>query len=214
MHSRLQPRTDSRTHAVCKGLTYVDGTTVDDVLRLAKEGLHELLRELCEGPWATAEPGPGTAPRAEHPNLIVSLANPALFSFRDCVVIPFFTTVELARAFKLPDEQAVELVDMPVSKAVIGKPAVSFTLNGLTMESLPSQTRAVKVLIDPVVNGADAENIECAHAIDVDLQAVIAHPTSPISVGVGSVTQLFVWRGVNAREWTIPLADEPDADPS
>jgi hypothetical protein len=187
--------------------SYADGTTVDDVLRLAREGLHDLLLELCEGPWSTAEPAPGTAPRAEHPNLIVSLANPALFSFRDCVVIPFFTTVELARAFKLPDERAVELVDMPVSTAVIGKAAVSFALKGLTIESLPSGTRSVKVLVDPVVKG-QAENIECVHAVDVDFHAAIASPTSPISIPVANVTRLFVWRGVNAREWNVPQSNE------
>lgn len=187
--------------------TYIDGTTVDDVLSLAKHGLHELLKELCEGPWSSAEPQPGTAPRAMHPNLIIALASPALFSFRGCLVIPLFTTVELARAFKLPDEQAVELIDLPVSKAVMGEPAVSFSLKGLTAELLPSGTQSVKVLIDPVVKGANSGNIECTHAIDVDFRAAIASPTSPMSIPVANVTRLFVWRAASRREWNVPHAD-------
>ncbi|HVY30065.1 MAG TPA: hypothetical protein VHB79_26085 [Polyangiaceae bacterium] len=181
--------------------TYVDGTTVDDVLQRGTEGLHQLLRELCDGPWSAAEPPPGTAPRKEHPNLIVLLATPSLFSFRDCVVIPFFTTAELARAFKIPDPDAVELVDIPVSRAVVGKPAISFSLKGLTSDALPPGTRSVKVLIDPIVKGEGAENIECAHAIDVDFQAAIANPTSPMSIPVANLTRLFVWRAVSRRTW-------------
>lgn len=191
--------------------TYGDGTTVDDVVGLAKDGLHELLRELCEGPWSAAEPGSGTVPRSEHPNLIVLLATPSLFSFRDCVVIPFFTTADLARAFKLPDEQTVELVDMPVSNAVVDQPAVSFSLKGLTAEMLPPGTRSVKVLIDPVMTGRGASGIECLHAIDVDVPAAAANSARPMSIPVTNVDRLFVWRAASTRAWNIPRADAQES---
>lgn len=181
--------------------TYADGTTIDDVMRPAKQGLSQLLQELCEGPWSTAEPTPGTKPRNEHPNMIVSLANPAIFFVHNIVLIPFFTTEELARAFDLPEKKDVEVVDIPVTSSVTGQPAVSFTLKGLDQLAIPPGVTRIKVLLDPVIKDPEWRQLECAASIEVEIEKVLAAPGVPTSLPVVNATRLFVWRGTSQRDW-------------
>lgn len=171
--------------------TFNDGTTVDDVMRDAHDGLDEVLRELCEGPWATPEPTPGRVPRAEHPNIFVKLTTPALYVVHNRVLIPFFTTEEAARAFG-PPGNGVELLAVPVVTSVVGRNAVTFTLNGLDGKDLPALQ--INVLVDPVVRDAGWTDIVCTAAIDVDVKEVVSKPTQPISLVVeANLKRLFVW---------------------
>ena len=110
--------------------TYKDGTATDDVMRLASEGLDGLVKDLCEQAWSVREPQPGTVPRQDQPNMIVGLVIPALVQVHDLVVLPFFTTKEKAEAFEFMQATEAELVDVPVSTAVINQEAVSFSLRG------------------------------------------------------------------------------------
>jgi hypothetical protein len=182
--------------------TYKDGTTIDDVMRLASEGFDGLLKDLCEQGWSTAEPQPGTVPRSEQGNMIVSLVVPALVQVHDVVVLPFFTTREKAEAFDFIRGAEAELVDVPVSTAVIDRAAVTFSLKGLEQSPVPPGTTQIKVLVDPVATDAEWKNLNCTAAIDVSIPQVLNAPTSPLSIPItNDVKRLFTWQRRNPRGW-------------
>jgi len=182
--------------------TYKDGTTIDDVMRLASEGLDGLLKDLCEQGWSTCEPEPGTVPRADQANMIVSLVVPALVQVHDVVVLPFFTTREKAEAFEFVRGAEAELVDVPVSTAVINRAAVTFSLKGLEQTPVPPGTTQIKVLVDPVATDGEWKNLNCTAAIDVSIPEVLNAPTSPLSIPIiNDVKRLFTWQRRNPRGW-------------
>lgn len=183
--------------------TYNDGTTIDEVMSLASRGLDELLRELCEVHWITPEPAPGRLPRAEHPNVFVSLAKPVIFVVHDQLLIPLFSTEAAARAFSLPSAPNVELIDIPVATSVVGRPAVSFSLRGLAPPNLaPSGTAAcVRLLLDPVVKDANWNSIECVAHAEVSLAQLQSADTDPVSLPVVNLERVFVWACEDQRDW-------------
>ena len=181
--------------------TYNDGTTTDDVMRLANEGLDGLLRTLCEQTWSVPEPQPGTVARQDQPNMIVSLVIPALVQVHDLIVLPFFTTREKAEAFEFTRGSDLELVDVPASTAVINQTAVSFSLKGLDQVPIPLGAKIVKVLVDPVVTDEGWKNLSCLAAIDIEISEVLKAPTTPINIPVSNIDRLFTWRRHNSRGW-------------
>ena len=182
--------------------TYKDGTTTDDVMRLANEGLDGLVKDLCEQAWSIREPQPGTVPRQDQPNMIVGLVIPALVQVHDLVVLPFFTTTEKAEAFEFMQATEAELVDVPVSTAVINQAAVSFSLRGLEHVPFPPGVKQIKILVDPVATDEEWKNINCVAAIELLIDEVCKDPIKPINIPVSNIERLFTWRRPNPRGWT------------
>jgi hypothetical protein len=170
--------------------TFNTCTTVDDVMRDAHGGFDEVLRELCEGPWATPEPPPGRLPRNEHPNVIVQLIKPTLFEVHDKVLIAFFSTEAAAHSFGHPGPEG-ELLTVPVAKSVVGQRAVTFSLSGFK----PAGRSVAKIdaLFDPKPE-KDWRNIVCTRRVEVDIAQALASPTAPLSIPVvEDFKRWFVW---------------------
>jgi hypothetical protein len=167
--------------------TYRRKDMLDRVVDGLHEGLDGLLRGLCEGPWSTPEPSrEGRMPRSQHPNVIVSLAIPAIYLVHG----------ELA-----PGTREVELVDVPAVESVLGQRAVTFSLKGVGEIGLPPAIRTIKALVDPVVTDPGWHNISCTHEIDIDLNEILAKPESPINLVVGNIDRLFVWVRRASHGW-------------
>jgi hypothetical protein len=181
--------------------TYKRKDRLDRVMDELHEGLDTVLRGLCEGPWSTPEPSPGTKPRVEHPNMIVSLVTPAIYLVHgELAAVAFFTTEEKARALR-PGPADVELLQLPAAESVLGQYAVTFSLRGIEQLGLPPAIRTVKALVDPVVTDPEWRNISCTHALDLDLGEVLAKPASPINLVVGGIDHLFAWVSRGQGGW-------------
>ncbi len=144
--------------------TWNSGARADSVAELVYRGLDELLFELCAVDWGMPVPPPGTAPPKQRPTAIVNLHIPAILEVGSSRIVAFFSTREGAARCDpfIQPQSKLELVEVPVSSLVTGKPAVTFCLRGLQRNSLPTDCVKIDVLIDPVPTSADWLNIETA----------------------------------------------------
>lgn len=204
MNALLVPdRSSLRSRSKPHEWTYKDGRTVDDVAKAVRDGLDQSLRAIFEGPWRTPEPSPGRLPRSEHPNVIVVLVVPAVVETPTALFIPVFTTEERARqcpVFK--GSSQVEVVRTPVSTAVAGQPAVSFSLTGLEHSSTPAGLNEIHLVLDPEPQDAEWRKVDAkAHAIlrVEDLRAAGFH--MPISLPVTDLEHVFLWRPPVVHDW-------------
>jgi hypothetical protein len=206
MNALLVPdRSSLRSRSKPHEWTYDEGRTVDSMAETIRNGLDQALRAIFEGPWRTPEPAPGRLPRSEHPNVIVVLVVPAVVETPTALIIPMFSTEDRARQCPVfQGASQVEVVRTPVSTAVVGQAAVSFSLTGLESSTMPAGIHEIHLVLDPEPQDAEWRRVNAkSHAIlkVEDLRSAGFH--MPISLPVTNLEYVFLWRRPLVHDWTL-----------
>lgn len=184
--------------------TWVKGMTIDDVSTIVRDGLVKLLAELCADEWGIDVPKSGTVPIAEQPNIIVTLVKPVAILAGRRMVFPMFSDLATARAFEpFSSQNNLELVSAPVSEAVIGRPAITFSLSGLDETARTDPFDAIVIFIDPGSLDAALTNGIAKGTISIPREDVLKAVTvQPLSIPVEPhVKELFMWRERQEHDW-------------
>jgi hypothetical protein len=182
---------------------------IDTVIEDLHRGLDQLIDQICRLDWRTAEPAPGTAPREEHPNLLVLLAKPAvLVTPREGLIVPLYSSRQLAEKSELRDRTEVELIEVRTSTLVIGQPAITITLAGLQQSDFPAET--IHVLLDPVPTEPEWSNVECVARTDINIAELVKASTHmPISLGARKLESVYLWAVPTVHDWLGPTLPRP-----
>lgn len=175
--------------------------TVDEVAATIRDGMDSLIDELTTKAWAIPNEELGSIPMDQQPNVLVRLVKPALLEAGPYVVVPVFTTRERGLAFKLfAEKENLELVDAPVSSAVIAQPAVTFSLSGIENAELVSGATWIDVIVDPGLGTAGILNgsAQFRHAM-ADL--VKAGSIQPVSISVSGIQRAWLWQPIQTHDW-------------
>ncbi|WP_437512372.1 hypothetical protein [Sorangium sp. So ce1099] len=182
--------------------TWTQKVTVDDVAREIRVGTEEFLTGLLESLWSTPPPPPGSAPLSEYPNLLVVLAKPAFIETPRAIYLPFFSSRDRGLAFQLfAKDPRLELVDVPVSSAVIGQRALTVSLSGLEKNEIYPGVEFVEAVLDPEASGGWV-NVQAAARIRIPLRELWAAKVHcPVSIPVSDLERAWVWRSSLMRDW-------------
>lgn len=117
--------------------------------RIARDAVN-LLHKLCADEWGADVPKSGTVPIPEQPDILVTLVKPVALLAGTRMIFPMFSDLRSAKAFEpFASDRALEVVSLPVSEAVVGRPAVTFTLSGLGENARSAPFESIVIFFDP-----------------------------------------------------------------
>ena len=181
--------------------TWEDGTTVDDVCERVHTGLETVIGELCEGEWGCPVPAPGSVPKDQRPNVLVTLAKPVVLELPNTIIVPVFSTKEKAEEFveQVPGlaqqiaHAGHELCRIRSYRNYVDVEAISLTLHGLCP---PAGVVKLVVYLDPIPRAKDWSLIDAAARAEIPLEHVMNDEFKMIDVPVTEISTAFVWRSV------------------
>lgn len=137
-------------------------------------------------------------PQDQHPNIIVALAIPALLVVGEQLLLPIFTSADLATAFGgFPSRDDLELAEILPTKHVVGEPAFTFALPGLKDAPFVNPMAGDLILaIDPSQLDVEKMSVTVKSSQRVPIAKLLAADTEPLSIPQGAVgvEKLFMWR--------------------
>lgn len=204
----LVPDKDSiRSRSKPFNWTWTQGTTIDDVVKIVREGLVGLVQELCLEDWCTPEPAPGNIPIAEQPNLLVTLAKPIGILSGKRFIVPIFVDKSYAESFQpFCADSGFELVTVPAARAVVGARAITFSLAGLEDSTVSREATTIEVFLNPRPTDQSWLQVMALARSEIAVKDLIERGTiHPISVPVsGDIECGFVWQQRRKlTEWNV-----------
>lgn len=176
---------------------YNQAERLENVVDRAMRGFESMLDEVCLKIWGGVVPPPGSAPKDEHPNVIVSFATPALLVGDDGnIILPIFTSEASAREFKgIPSHDGLDLVDVEPNNLVNDDDVFTFVFPGLHeqfAETKLSEAAEFVIVVDPTHPGTLRTSPYRSPFRDL-LNAPDGEPISLLRAKLG-VDRIFVWR--------------------
>jgi hypothetical protein len=183
--------------------TWNNGQTVDAIARMVHEGLDAVVGELCEKEWGTPVPERGTFPEDKYPNCLVTVVPPAVLVTESDVIVPFFSTEGLARAFvPFCGSDELELVQVRASNVVAGGSAITFSLHGLEASELPPTVTMIRMYLDPNPRDLDWSEVDSRSRASLALEALVRQGFhKSLSIPLTGLEKVFVWRPRKRLEW-------------
>jgi hypothetical protein len=184
--------------------TWNDSTMIDDVAGSIHDGLEGLLKCLCENHWATAEPTKGTVPPERHPTMVVTLVKPLIVQLDTALVVPLFSTKELAEKFaQVTATEELEIYHMFAASSFLNdEPSLVFSLHGLQSLSLPPSIESIHVLMDPQISDGTWAGAKATHKSSISLQELFRQGIHrPVQVSFPGVREVFCWHQQQTHEW-------------
>jgi hypothetical protein len=175
--------------------TWEDETTIVSVAFEIRDGLHDMLSQLCAVEWETALPPPGSFDDAERPNMIVTLPVPLIISVGDAEIVPVFSSRELALAMEQhvsEEPPAHELIEVVSNSSVFeGREAICLSFFGWEPGA---DTKFLYVCRDPRPKNGSWLNLEASDCVPCDLEEVRADNMRIVGVPVDSPQTVYIWR--------------------
>lgn len=173
--------------------TWDEGNTVDRLVQKLEGGFKNLLTAVFERAWGTSLPAPGSVPEDKRPTMLATMARPAYAMIGTEVLIPLFTSQEIANDFmKGRVGEASELHKLQVVKMEPNVRRVYFSTVGI--EEIASQeNHFLHVVVDPKPTLSPDGKLSASHHVTIEMSEVLADEMRSVSMEVDR-DEIFIWR--------------------